>query len=348
MVFYLFLAFFAVVAAASIFSRNSVFAAGGTEITPPITSSVIPPPTLGFPPLPPPPREAEKPGASLPDTASFAGIPPPPLRDPFQKKLNITVEGPPYSPPPLIEHLNSEKEEEFEKLRVLSSPAVIPFACSSWAYRRIHAKVDSIMSGDNGPPNQQGVFDIRDVLDIIRVSLLGAGHITEIGVRDALSSWMFAAVASEAVDQGRPVTYRGLDITKKDGVEDLEAALWQCPGVDFHFTEMSDLLVTPWHTEVMLLDTWHTYKQLSLELPLWAPYVSRTLMLHDTSMYAYRDEDDIGQGGREINNTLFVGLKPLKGLWPAVEEFLASEEGSHWTMAHKNAKGNGLTVLIRK
>jgi len=68
-------------------------------------------------------------------------------------------------------------------------------------------------------------------------------HITELGVREAISSWTFATVAAEAADAGRPIAYRALDITKKEGVFDLEAAMSQCPGVDFSFTEGSDLLV---------------------------------------------------------------------------------------------------------
>jgi hypothetical protein len=115
------------------------------------------------------------------------------------------------------------------------------------------------LRGETDKPYQQGANDINDVLETIRATLEGASHVSEVGVREAVSSWAFAAVAAQAVDQGRRFTYKALDITKREGVEDLEAALWQCPGIDFDFTEGSDLLVHPWHTEVMLLDTWHTY-----------------------------------------------------------------------------------------
>jgi hypothetical protein len=182
----------------------------------------------------------------------------------------------------------------------------------------------------------------------IKASLQGATHITELGVREAVSSWAFAAMAAEAVDQGHRITYRALDITKRDGVEDLEAALWQCPGIYFEYTEGSDLLVPPWHTEVMLLDTWHSYKQLAMELPRWAPFVSKSLLLHDTSLFGEKDEDIGGYGGKEVNEALFTGLPPKVGLWPAIEEFLSTPEGLKWTIGQRVESGNGLTILVRK
>ena len=166
-------------------------------------------------------------------------------------------------------------------------------------------------------------------------------------MREAISSWTFAAVAAEAADAGRAIAYHATDITKKEGVRELEAAMAQCPGVAFSYTEGSDLLIAPWRTDVMLLDTWHTYKQLAKELPIWAPYVAKTLMLHDTTLFGDRDESIEGHGGKPVDERLFQGLPPKAGLWPAVEEFLASAEGAHWRLVERIVVNNGLTILSR-
>lgn len=262
------------------------------------------------------------------------------IRDAYSASKNVIVNPnspvpPPYNPP-----------SQGAGSRVIE-PAARPCACSNWAYDRIHGKENSILSGDNSQPFQGGVKDINEFLPRIRKELIGALHITELGVREAISSWTFAAVAAEAADAGHPIAYRALDITKKEGVFDLEAAMAQCPGVDFSFTEGSDLLVPPWRTDVMLLDTWHTYKQLAKELPIWTPYITKTLILHDTSLFGHRDEDFNGHGGKPVDERLFNGLLPRVGLWPAVEDFLNSAEGRDWRLAERIVDNFGLTILSR-
>ena len=205
----------------------------------------------------------------------------------------------------------------------------------------------SLVAGVNDRPFQGGAQDINELLPRIRAALVGARHISEVGVREAISSWTFAAVAAEAADAGAPVTYRALDITRQEGVADLEAALAQCPGIDFSYTEGSDLLVPPWPTEVMLLDTWHTYKQLARELPRFAPYISRTLMLHDTSLKGEVDEILEGAGGKPVDEALFAGLPQKQGLWPAIQDFLVTEEGKNWRVAERITANNGLTIMQR-
>ncbi len=233
-----------------------------------------------------------------------------------------------------------------EGTRVVA-PEAQATACSSWAYARIHEKERSLLAGENQFPFQGGARDIFELLPSIRRELEGAGHITEIGVREAISSWSFAAVAAEAADAGRRVAYHATDITKKEGVSDLEAALAQCPGVAFQYTEANDLDVPQWRTDVMLLDTWHTYKQLAKELPRWAPYITTTLMLHDTTLFETRDEGLEGHGGKPVDEGKFLDLQRQVGLWPAVTEFLQSPEGKNWKLKERIVYNNGLTILTR-
>jgi hypothetical protein len=47
-------------------------------------------------------------------------------------------------------------------------------------------------------------------------------------------------------------------------------------------------------TDMLFIDTWHKYGQLSEELRMHSPNVDKYIVLHDTTSYEYRDEPDWG------------------------------------------------------
>lgn len=100
-------------------------------------------------------------------------------------------------------------------------------------------------------------------------------------------------------------------------------------GVDFRFVRGNTLEETIEPTELLLIDTFHTYGQLRVELERHAPRVLRYIALHDTATFGLTGED---------------GRTP--GLMRAVEEFLANNRGRWTTLAHRT-NNNGLTVLRR-
>ena len=59
---------------------------------------------------------------------------------------------------------------------------------------------------------------------------------------------------------------------------------------------MAQVPIAP--TDLMLLDTWHTYRQLSRELLVIPKSVRKALILHDTVTFAARDEGQSGHGGK--------------------------------------------------
>ncbi len=93
----------------------------------------------------------------------------------------------------------------------------------------------------------------------------------------------------------------------------------------FRFHQADVLQVEIEETDLLVIDTWHVYKQLQEELRLHARKVWKYLVLHDTTTYGERGETE---GHR--------------GLWPAVEEFLAQGTFRLKERYHNN---NGLTVL---
>ncbi len=81
-------------------------------------------------------------------------------------------------------------------------------------------------------------------------------------------------------------------------------------------------------TDLLFLDTKHTYSRLGEELAKFAPRVDRYLVLHDTVLHGVRGED----GG--------------PGLLAAVKEFL--DANPRWFVASHAANQYGLTVLARQ
>lgn len=92
----------------------------------------------------------------------------------------------------------------------------------------------------------------------------------------------------------------------------------------FHRADVLNVEIEP--TDLLFIDTWHTYDQLSAELRLHAGKVRKWIVLHDTAKHA-----EVGDGGQ-------------KGLRPAIEEFLAL---GTFRVAEVYENNNGLTVLER-
>ena len=188
--------------------------------------------------------------------------------------------------------------------------------------------------------------DISEHLDSIRKYASGYSHVTEFGVRHVVSSW---ALAMAGLESKRGITYIGVDITKRPEVIEFEAIVHSdCirEHINFTFIEADDLTIKPWDTDVLFIDTWHAYRQLSAELQLWAPHVRHIMMFHDTQLFGYKDEDVNGHGGKPVEESLFGGSNATQGLRPALDEFL--QNYPTWFIAEDRQNNNGLLVLQQK
>ena len=81
-------------------------------------------------------------------------------------------------------------------------------------------------------------------------------------------------------------------------------------------------------TDLLFIDTDHTYLQASSELKIHAHKVSKYIILHDTSTFGYKD---IGGNG--------------PGIMPAVTEFV--DANKEWSIVEQYTNNNGLTILGR-
>lgn len=161
--------------------------------------------------------------------------------------------------------------------------------------------------------------DIHEHLDTLSVLAGRVEHVTEFGVRDVVSTIGLLC--------GRPRAMVSYDTYRSPRVPWL-INLCHHAGADWTFREEDVLDAEPVETDLLFIDTLHTYAQLTAELERHSGGVSTYIVLHDTTTFGDRGED---------------GTTP--GIWRATEQFLASH--GHWSLRARFTNNNGLTVLER-
>jgi glycosyltransferase involved in cell wall biosynthesis/predicted Zn-dependent protease len=141
-------------------------------------------------------------------------------------------------------------------------------------------------------------------------------HVTEMGTR--------TGVSTAALLYAQPAKLVCYDVRRFPQVELLQKLAGVTEFV-FHEADVMRVQIEP--TDLLLIDTWHVYEQLREELRLHSEKARRFIVLHDTTTFAEQGESP---GHR--------------GLWPAVEEFLA--QGT-FRLKQRYVNNNGLTVLER-
>ena len=150
-------------------------------------------------------------------------------------------------------------------------------------------------------------------------------HITEMGVRWIISTWVWLACAPKkliAYDLFDPSEW-GASI--KDVYDTAEKY-----GLDFEFHEKDVLKVDIEETDLLFIDTEHVYSQLKQELKLHSSKVRKYRFFHDTTNFEFIGEDR--QEGT--------------GIWPAIEEFL-EEKKDTWVLEKRFMNCSGLTIIKR-
>jgi hypothetical protein len=97
-------------------------------------------------------------------------------------------------------------------------------------------------------------------------------------------------------------------------------------------------------TELLFIDSLHTYAHLTYELEKFSPKATKYIAMHDTSApWGDTDDDeyhgDYSEYPPEIDRT-------KRGLWPAVLDFL--NKHPEWTLKERRENSHGLTILQRK
>ena len=139
-------------------------------------------------------------------------------------------------------------------------------------------------------------------------------HITEFGVRSGVSTlaWLMS----------KPKTLRCYDLAKNRRLHlNLYKSYAKDNNVDFSFEIANDLEIEIEPTELLFIDTSHTYEHTLRELELHGKKVSKLIVLHDT----------MGKDGKVVI--------------PAIGKYLYDTKA--WLIDEHHKKSFGLTVLRR-
>jgi hypothetical protein len=164
------------------------------------------------------------------------------------------------------------------------------------------------------------VSDIHVHLPVLKAYADLCDHVTEFGVRDGQSSRALWASHAHHI--------RMYDLFLNDQVSQHVHSLQQA-GRDCTYTQADTRLIQIEPTDLLFIDTLHTYDQLKTELHMHGDQVRKFMAFHDTHTFGLKDEPG------------YTG----PGLLPALLEWL----GAHpeWRICHHEWRCNGFTVLER-
>lgn len=120
--------------------------------------------------------------------------------------------------------------------------------------------------------------DINEHLPTIRKYARLCDTIVEMGVRSMVSTWALLA--------GYPLQMASIDIvypSEHNGNTEETKKIAKEGGVMWDFLKISSLDFKFRRTELLFIDTIHTYEQLIKELDLHAPRTTKYIIMHDTN-----------------------------------------------------------------
>jgi hypothetical protein len=180
--------------------------------------------------------------------------------------------------------------------------------------------------------------DINEFFPTIVKYTRECDSVLELGVRWVVGTWAFLyGLREEDKDYDYPKKYVGIDIDPIESWDESSPELLQKGAdqrnIDYQFLQTDDLdpkvIESLPDFDLVFIDTLHTYDQVKKELEAYHSKANKYIMLHDTISFRYGGFD-----GDEI------------GIWPAVTEFLSSNQ--EWELWESLPKWPGLTILKRK
>jgi hypothetical protein len=163
------------------------------------------------------------------------------------------------------------------------------------------------------------ISDINQNLHILYDLAKECKTVIEMGVRTGVSTRAFLNTDVELLS---------FDIVKNPTVENL-FTLAKSKGKKVQYVIDDVLNIEIPETDLIFIDTLHTYTQLKQELNLHGNKAKKYLVFHDTHTFGLRDEDGTG----------------TKGLMSAIIEFLI--DNPQWKFKIYKTHNNGMTVLER-
>jgi cephalosporin hydroxylase len=193
---------------------------------------------------------------------------------------------------------------------------------------------------------------INEHIDTLYWLTLECDTVIECGVETVISSWAFSKglrdgnLRRKILGKGNGVLI-SIDLNYHPSIYNLRQAC-AAENVDFTFKRGSDLDVElPSTVDMVFIDTFHVYGQLWRELARFGKIAQKYIVMHDTVVDG-KDGETIRRKWNPIDQMKETGYplqEIMKGLWPAVEEFIAGHP--EWRIKKHYTNCNGLTVLER-
>lgn len=184
--------------------------------------------------------------------------------------------------------------------------------------------------------------DINEHLPILRKLSSECTSVTEIGIRAMVSTWSILKGLSE--NNKNEKNYTGIDIASPPSESlNLAKRLSELNGINFLFIKDNDMNIDIPKTDLLFIDSLHTYVHLTYELEKFSKNVNKYIALHDTSA-PWGDRNDTEYHGNYTEYPAHIS-RMKKGLWPAVIDFLHNHP--EWKLKERRLNNHGFTILER-
>lgn len=172
--------------------------------------------------------------------------------------------------------------------------------------------------------------DISQHMHTIKDYAKQCNHVTEFGPGN--STWAFLEAGVKELHL--------YDLEEKESLHYIVKAARETK-INFHMVNVLKTQISK--TELLLIDTYGCYSQLSAELARHAALVMKYIIIHDTVTWGHQNEI-----GGYLSKAILEGYKEndRKGLIPAIHHFLVANPA--WSVEKHLLNNNGLTILSRR
>jgi hypothetical protein len=223
--------------------------------------------------------------------------------------------------------------------------SLIVFVCFSAAYLIFEGfKPESLQNKlkEQYETHYRRSSDINEHLPILRKLASECSSVVEIGVRSMVSTWGILQGLSE--NCSTPRNYIGIDLEfPPSRIFNLAKILARNEGICFEFLQGNDMEIDIDPTDLLFIDSLHTYCHLTYELEKFSSKVRKYIAMHDTSDPWGARDDHFYVGDYSEYPSHFDRSK--RGLWPAVVDFL--ERHPEWSLLERRTNNHGFTILKR-
>jgi len=188
--------------------------------------------------------------------------------------------------------------------------------------------------------------DIFEHLPTLRKYASECESVLELGVRKCVSSWALALGLLENGKKGKLLFMNDINVCETAEIETCAKEA----GLEIRTIWANNLTIDLGRSvDMTFIDTWHVYGQLKRELAKFAPVTRKYIVMHDTTVDEWDGETKRNIHKYDVQKQSEESGIPveeiMKGLWPAIEEFLAAN--SDWVLDARWTNNHGLTILKR-